>query len=221
MKLVITVKELPRLANYSYTGIKKSKHSELNNAVIKYLSKGSIVTENVKQNAITAIKSHFTGKGFLDINVSITEKPDSILENALRLTFSIEKGEKVKIDDILFAGNEHVKTSKLKKLMVNTNSKINPLKTSKFIKEDYETDKKAIIEYYNTLGYRDAKIVKDTIVRIKDEDGNNDNMIISIQIEEGLGIRQVRKSLCLICSNQKSFGLRVLGSPIHGDQISY
>ena len=45
-------------------------------------------------------------------------------------------------------------------------------KISKFIKENYEDDKKNIITEYNKLGYRDARIVGDSIYI-------NKNLIIS------------------------------------------
>ncbi|MFH1161202.1 MAG: POTRA domain-containing protein [bacterium] len=53
-------------------------------------------------------------------------------------------------------------------------------KASKFIPEDYEEDKINLITKYNSLGYRDARIIADSIVR------NDDNTInVSIWVEEG------------------------------------
>ena len=74
LKLVIKVKELPRLARYSYTGVKKSKHDDLNEAVTGHLHKGGIVTENVKVNATTAIRNYFIDKGFLDAKIEVKEE---------------------------------------------------------------------------------------------------------------------------------------------------
>ena len=152
LKIVIIVKELPRLARYSYTGVKKSKHSELNDAVAGHLLKGGIVTDNVKVNASTAIKGYFIEKGFLDTKVTVSEQPDSILQNAIQLVFDIDKGDKIKIEDIVFRGNKNVSSSKLRKKMENTSRKKRIFKSSKFIKSEYETDKDAIIAYYNTIG---------------------------------------------------------------------
>jgi outer membrane protein insertion porin family len=185
LKLVITVQELPRLARYSYTGVKKAKHDDLNDAVTGHLHKGGIVTENVKVNATTAIRAYFIDKGFLDAEVAVREVSDTILQNAVRLVFDIDKGEKVKIQDIVFTGNDNVKESKLRKLMENTSRKKRIFKSSKFIKKDYETDKETIIAYYNTVGFRDALITKDSMFRLKNEEGIEEDMVIALSIDEG------------------------------------
>ena len=60
------------------------------------------------------------------------------------------------------------------------NVKINFLKSSKFIRSDFKEDKKAIIDFYNSKGYRDANIVSDTVIH------NKDNTIdIVMRVEEG------------------------------------
>lgn len=66
------------------------------------------------------------------------------------------------------------------KEFLSENAKINFLKSSKFIRSDYQEDKKALIEFYNSKGFRDATIVSDSIVF------NNDNTIdIVITVDEG------------------------------------
>jgi outer membrane protein insertion porin family len=53
-------------------------------------------------------------------------------------------------------------------------------KSAKFIQEDYQEDKNLLIAKYNTMGYRDAKIIRDSIVK------NDDNTVsIDIWVEEG------------------------------------
>lgn len=52
--------------------------------------------------------------------------------------------------------------------------------SSKYDVKKYETDKQALIAYYNTLGYRDASIEKDTIYRLP-----NGNLNIDIKVREG------------------------------------
>jgi outer membrane protein insertion porin family len=60
------------------------------------------------------------------------------------------------------------------------NVRVRIFKTSKFIPEDYAEDKQNFITKYNSLGYRDARIVKDSISK------NDDNTIdINIWVEEG------------------------------------
>jgi outer membrane protein insertion porin family len=181
LMLVVRVRELPRLARYSYTGVKKNKHDDLNEAVSKHLLKGGIVTDNVRVNAQTAIKDYFIGKGYLDAAVSVSQEPDTILTNAVKLTFHIDRGDRIKVADIVFSGNNSVKSRKLRKKMENTKRKRRIFASSKYIKAEYEADKDAIIQYYNTIGYRDARIIKDSIFRTPD----GEDIVVAIKIEEG------------------------------------
>jgi outer membrane protein insertion porin family len=54
------------------------------------------------------------------------------------------------------------------------------LKSSKFNEKKFEEDKESIVEYYNTLGFRDANVVSDTIYTVK-----NGNINIDIRVSEG------------------------------------
>lgn len=178
--LGIELQELPILARYSYNGVKKVKHEDLNEIVDGILTKGGIVTEDLKLLTKMKIREKFVNDGFLDTEVEIVEFNDTIRANSVRLEFNIEKNDRVKIQDITFKGNEAVKERKLRKQLENTKKKWTLFKKSKFSEEDYKQDKKALIAYYNTIGYRDAKITQDSIYR--DEEGK---LYISMNIDEG------------------------------------
>jgi len=177
--LEIAVKERPRLSRHSYEGVKKTFHDDLNEEVNKYLLKGGIVTENIKTNAANGIKGFFIEKGHFDVAVNVQEIPDSSRVNSVRLVFNVDKGKKVKIKDITFEGST-LKPGKLRKLMKETKRQRSLFSSSKFIRELYETDRDNIVAYYNTLGFRDAEIVSDSIWR--DEDGK---LHIDFVIDEG------------------------------------
>lgn len=177
--LEIAVTERPRLSRHSYEGVKKTYHDDLNDEVNKFLLKGGIVTENVKVNASNGIKEFFIDKGFYDVEVVVKEIADSVRVNSVRLVFAVNKGKKVKIKDITFSGIT-LKESKLRKLMKETKRQKALFSSSKFIRELYEEDKQNIINYYNTIGFRDAEIVTDSIWR--NEDGK---MMIHLDISEG------------------------------------
>lgn len=189
--LEIHVTERPRLLGWSYTGIKKSYHEDLNKEVAPFLLKGGIVTENNKLNSINAIKKFFRSKGYLDATAVARELDYDSTTNQARLVFDIKRNSKVKIQDITFSGNSGNKGSifskkdnlsdrKLRKQMKDTHVKRKLFSSSKFIEKDYEKDKKAIIKYYNALGYRDATIASDSVWREKDGD-----VAIHIDISEG------------------------------------
>jgi outer membrane protein insertion porin family len=178
--LEIIVQERPRLTRYSYQGAKKTQHTKLNEVVDQHLLKGGIVTDNIKVNASEGIEGYYKGKGFLDAEVSVKELPDSSRVNSVQLVFYIDPGKKVKIKTIDFVNNEKVADRRLRKALDNTKEKKRLFSASKLIADDYEADKKSIINFYNTLGYRDARIVSDSIWR--NEDGE---LMVQIKVEEG------------------------------------
>src|SRR5690606_27728543 len=88
--------------------------------------------------------------------------------------------KKIKIQDITFSGNSNIKARKLRGLMKETRRRKRLLASSKLIKSDYENDKKAIIDYYNKVGFRDAIILSDSIWR--EDDGD---LMVHINLSEG------------------------------------
>jgi len=178
--LEIIVQERPRLTNYAYKGAKKSQHTKLNDIVDQHLLKGGIVTDNVKVNASEGLEAFYQGKGFLDAEVSVEEIPDSSRANAVRLLFHVNPGNKIKINSIDFVGNDNITDRRLRKTMDETKEKRRLFASSRLVADDYEADKKTIIDYYNNEGYRDARILSDSIWR------NEDGLIkIQIRIDEG------------------------------------
>ena len=118
--LEIVVKELPRYTRHSFIGVKKSKHDDLNGVINKFLQKGAILTDNVKATLIYKLQAYYVEKGYLDATVDIKSYPDERATNSVRLEFVIDRGKKVKIRDITFTGNEHVKSKTLRKKMKET-----------------------------------------------------------------------------------------------------
>lgn len=178
--LEIVVKELPRYSRHSFVGVKKSKHDDLNEIITKFIQKGAILTDNVKSTLIHELEDHYIEKGYLNARVKINAQPDERSVNAAKLEFAITPGKKVKIQDIRFRGNDHVKARVLRKKMKETHRKRKLFKKSKLVRELYEEDKRKIEAYYNTVGYRDARVVKDSIWRTK-----KGRIMIQMDIAEG------------------------------------
>jgi len=113
--LEIAVQERPRLANFKFIGVTKGQVEELQGKI--GLAKSTIITENMKRNAVDVIKKFFAEKGYLNTQVRIQESPDRTLANSRSLTFYVDKGLKVKVSDIVFYDNEAVSNASLKKQM--------------------------------------------------------------------------------------------------------
>lgn len=178
--LEIHVTERPRLSRHTFRGVKKSYHDDLNDEVNRFLLKGAIVTQNVKTNAAVAIQEYFREKGYLDTEVKVTEEKDERATNSVILIFDIARNDRVKIRDITFLGNETIPDKKLRGKMKGTRRKKRLLSNSRFLREKYTEDQEAVIAFYNTQGYRDARIIGDSIWR--DEKGE---LHIDVRIDEG------------------------------------
>ncbi len=177
--LDIRVAERANLTTYSFAGVRKGDHSDLTPIVNRYLLKGSIVTDAAKANAVAGIQKHYLEKGFFDSKVTITETPDSTRPNGVKLKIDINKGKRVRIQDITFTGTSF-KQTKLRGRMKKTRTRKRFLASSKFLPDAYESDKLAVIDYLNTKGHRDAVIVRDTTWR--DPKGR---LMIRIDLNEG------------------------------------
>ena len=178
--LEIRISELPRLGKHTFRGVKRGQHDDLNDVVNRFLLKGSIVTENTKQNAANAINHYYQKKGFLDVETRVEEMLDSSQINKVILVFTISKGRRVKIKDIQFVGNTQLKSRTLRKAMKHTRRKRRLFAASKFQPDLYEKDKGGLVHLYQTQGYRDARIAKDSVWR--DDKGE---LQLSLTIEEG------------------------------------
>jgi len=178
--LDIKVEERPRLSKFSFKGIKKSEADDIREKI--KLIKGKIVTNNLIVTTKNTIKDFFVNKGYLDAQVNITQKPDSTQQNSLILYINIKKNNRIKIHEIIFEGNKEISSKKLKRTFKETKEKhwYSIFKASKYIEENYEADKLKIISAYNTRGYRDAKIIRDSVYRFDDKTLN-----IRIVIDEG------------------------------------
>lgn len=178
--LTINVEERPRLSKFRFKGVKKGKQESLREDI--QLIRGSVITPNLISNTKRTIKKYFVDKGYFNTEVEIIEEKDSIIKNSRILTIDIQKNERVKIKDIFIEGNEALTDQQIRKAMKNTKQKkfIRIFKPSKFIRTDYEFDKKSVIAKYNAEGYRDAKIVEDTVYQV-----SRTRVVLELKINEG------------------------------------
>ncbi|MES2837343.1 MAG: outer membrane protein assembly factor BamA [Bacteroidota bacterium] len=178
--LKIKIQERPRLSRFSFTGVKKSEADDLREKI--NLTKGKIVTENLIVATKNKCQEFFVDKGYLNCKVDIDEQLDSLKSNSVTLVIKVKKNKRIKINEIQFEGNTALSNGKMKRLMKETKEKhwYNVFKSSKFIEENFTDDKLKIIDKYNSKGFRDAKIVMDTVYRFNEELVN-----IKIKIDEG------------------------------------
>lgn len=174
------LKEKPRLSRYQINGIKKSEADDIREKL--KLIRGKPINENLVVQAKNTVLDFLTDKGYLNATASISMQPDTTIGGGTILFINANKGGRVKIKNINFKGNNSVKSNKLKRKMKNT--KENPIysifTTSKLVEENFKEDKKKIEAYYQELGFKDARVKRDTFYRYDKKRIN-----IDIDIEEG------------------------------------
>ena len=180
--LQIRLSDLPQLNELKINGVKKGKKE----SIVKdtKLNKGVKVTENLITTTKNFLTKKYKKEGFINTKVHINtiDVKDSIETARVNMVLNIDKGEKVKIKDIEFSGNEILSDKKLRKAMKNTKkiNRLRILKRSKFIDSAYQADLGHVIDKYKENGYRDARIISDSIII------NNDKTIsLKIDVNEG------------------------------------
>ncbi|MCQ2174398.1 MAG: outer membrane protein assembly factor BamA [Bacteroidales bacterium] len=160
---VIRVQERPRMSRYTFTGIKKSETKDLQDRL--HLRRGNEFSEYVSSASCDIIRRYYAEKGFLNTKVTAEVQRDTVVKNAIRVNFNVDKGEKIKIKTINFYGNEHVKEFKLAKAMKKTKSNkiYNFFHSKKFDEKEYANDRKSLLTPFNEAGYRDARLIRDSI----------------------------------------------------------
>lgn len=178
--LRIIIKERPRVSRWSYSGIKNGEKKDLMERL--NLKRGGEFSDYVSKTSCDIISRYFKEKGFDDVKVTPEVQKDTIVKNAIRVNFKVEKGKKVKIKDINFSGNEHLSDYRLARSMKKTKAKkwYNFFNSKKFNAKEFENDKKSLISAFNEAGYRDARIVKDSVYKLPDG-----RVSIDLKIEEG------------------------------------
>ncbi len=162
--LNIALKERPRVSEINYVGLKKNEIEELNLRV--GITKGNQITPNISDRAKKVIDKYMEEKGFLNVLVNVYQRNDPKKPGYVIVEINVDKKLKTKVHQLVFTGNKALNHNQINKVMKKTNDNNwrNFFRTKKFVREEYEKDKKAVIDKYNEIGYRDAYIVTDSVV---------------------------------------------------------
>ena len=180
LDLEVFLKERPRVYNWEFEGISKGKKKDLLEKL--KLKRGSELSDYVIDKNKKLIHNYWAEKGFRNTEVDVRIDNDTLRPGqAVTVTFLIDRKDKVKIGKINFIGNEQFKDKRLRRTFKKTHQKsINFFKGTKLNENDYEADKELLIDFYNSRGYRNATIVRDSIYPI-----NEKRLGIDLEMSEG------------------------------------
>lgn len=179
--LEIALQRQPRMSEMTFEGTKSSEKKD----IVERLGmvSGQQLTPNIIAQAKHIIEDYYAKKGFQNAEVKIEQHPDLSKENQVILNVKVNRNNKVKVHKIYIDGNEVMSDRKIKRTMKKTNESGDLLKIfsqRKFVERDFEDDRARIIEKYNELGYRDAKITHDSVAKYDDK-----SVDVFLSVDEG------------------------------------
>ncbi|MEE9363032.1 MAG: POTRA domain-containing protein [Cellulophaga sp.] len=178
--LELLIRERPSLSDITIIGVKKRKVDDILKDTD--LKKGKKITESLIANTKSYLRNKYKKKGYLNAKVHIVTKKDTVGSNSEKMVINIKKGDKVKINQIIFEGNDKLSAKKLQKALKKTKRKkfYRFWKKSKYIEDVYREDLDLLVEKYAEKGYRDARIISDTVIKV-----DENNITLKIKVEEG------------------------------------
>ena len=207
--LKICLSERPRMEKFKFHGVKKGEADKLKEQL--NIVTGDVVTENMLRTSVNKIKGYYIDKGYTRAEVTADTEPDTT--GRVIVNFRVNRGNKVKIDSLVFTGNERVSMYVLQSKMEKTHdvhyrkrlwsSAKEPWnlriftkafwKKSRYVESDFQEDLQKVIDYYNEQGYRDARITKDTVWQVAPEDltisekkrAKEDRLKVKVDVYEG------------------------------------
>lgn len=177
--LEVFLSERPLVYRWKFEGISKGNQRDLMEKL--KLKHGGELSDYVIDKNKKLIKAYFAEKGFRNAEVDLRIENDTVQSRAVNVTFLVDRGNKVKIGKITFSGNEQFPDRRLRRTFKKTHQKsINFFRNTKLKEKDFEEDEELLIDFYNSKGYRNATILKDSIYNINDK-----RLGIHIDLSEG------------------------------------
>jgi outer membrane protein insertion porin family len=180
--LIIKVVERPRLTKFAFKGdVRRGEADDLRNLI--RLMKERVVTDYMIGNIKNTVRAYYLDKGFYFTKVDVISQKDTAakLPHTI-LTIYVDKGKKVRIEDVHIHGNTVMKDWQLRRKLADSKRFrwYNPFNSAKFLEENLKKDLPAIAAKYQSKGYRDARVVKDSVYFVSDK-----RVAIDITVEEG------------------------------------
>lgn len=183
--LGISLRQRPRVSQLNFEGVKKSEREDLELKI--GIIKGNQITPDIADRAKRVIKNYYAEKGYKNAEIKVNQRPDVTSDGKVIVDVVVDKKEKIKVNRIYIEGANELPVKKVKYAMKKTREKTRfdnllytLFRSKKFTKERYVEDKEKIISLYNEYGYRDARIISDSVVAFDDT-----SVDIYITVDEG------------------------------------
>lgn len=155
--LEVRLTERPRILGFDVEGVTATQSSEIKDqaAII-----GKVASAPLIKNTELLINKYFVEKGYLNTSVQTIQDTDTLVSDGVRLKFVVDKKSKVKINKIVFEGNDTYTRARLKKTLKNTHEKPRFWLISALFDQIFKTNPSTVKNYVDssyTVSKRDLK----------------------------------------------------------------
>jgi outer membrane protein insertion porin family len=181
VNLVVEVTPKYRVLALKFEGNKRVKSRRLEKEA-KTKPNTSLDERQVKEDA-EKMREYYQKSGYNQ--ASVTYSIERNRETGFgTVTFKVKEGNKVKISDIRFVGNDHIKPRKLRKQMETKRWWMFSwlLGTGRLKDEQFEDDLEKLRDFYRDEGFLDVEIPADKVIYDYPSDRK---LVITIQLIEG------------------------------------
>lgn len=177
--LTLLLKERRRVVQWKFEGIKTPEMKDLKEKL--KLRRSAEYSDFMLNTSLRLIQDYYNEKAFRNAKITYTIEKDSTEKGNYAITFIIDKGDKVRIGDIVFEGNDNLASKGMRKSMKNTKKvSINIFQKTKFNDKEFPNDLESLASYMHSKGYRDATVVADSLFPIK-----SNRIGVWIKVNEG------------------------------------
>jgi outer membrane protein insertion porin family len=177
VKLIVNLREFPRIRSVSFAGNKRVKEKDLREAFP--VNVGQFANPAAIQRDLQPIRDLYWDKGYYNVQLD-TDSTVVDADNMQDLIVTIAEGKKVKVKSIDFVGNQSLSDKSLRKAMKQGTTGF--LKSGTFKKQQFEEDKDRIVTHYKNEGYLDASVAE---VELNYRDEEKSQLDIVVRVAEG------------------------------------
>lgn len=179
--LKIILIEKAKLGEFAFRGDVKKKEVDDFRSKFHFKPGSTILTDQLLARVQNTVREFYVNNGYANAKVNLVTEDSKVFRGKKRLFIYVDKGNKVRIKGVEIFGNTVVSDAKLRRKLKDTKSyKWWLFRGGKYLEDNFEKDKGAMLDKYLALGYRDAHIVKDTTYFV-----SKDRVKIDITIDEG------------------------------------
>ena len=177
--VVFRVRERPQITSVAIEGTKKLRSEDVE-AALK-IRPHTILDAEKMRKGIADAKKLYEEKGYLDATITPKIEPVAGAENEIALTYVVEEGKIVRIQEIEIEGNTAFSDRKLKRVMTTSEENLISRFTGAGVlnAEALKTDTERLTAFYYDDGYITVRVDEPRVER------RDDGLYVTIKIAEG------------------------------------